>query len=133
MVPVVVVLEAGAMAALVAAGLPVLQPQHGKGLLDTGSDVTAIGAAILQRLQIPIRTSGRTTTAAGTVSVDLYEASLSIVPADGSSQPLFTHPSLLVSEIANPIPPIDVLIGRDVILQCQLHVDGPGGAFSLTF
>jgi hypothetical protein len=45
---------------------------------------------------------------------------------------MLTMPSLLVMELP-PGPSCDVLIGMDVLRQCKLIVDGPGGCFTLEF
>jgi hypothetical protein len=133
LVQVLVGLKDASIAALVAAGLSVPPPLHAVGSIDTGSDVTCVASHLLAHFRTPVAYTTTTTTASGTVPVNLYEVSLSIAPAAGQTGSLFVHPRLLVMELPQTIPSIDVLIGRDVILQCQLFVDGPGNGFSLSF
>jgi len=46
---------------------------------------------------------------------------------------LLTLSNLMVTELAHPIPGVDVLIGMDVLLACRLIVDGPARQFALEF
>jgi hypothetical protein len=60
-VPVWVGLNDQAVVALAGAGQQVPPPVGGRGLLDTGTDVTAMAPWILQRFAIPVATSTRPT------------------------------------------------------------------------
>jgi hypothetical protein len=100
--------------------------------MDTASDLTAVTGRILQALGLSTSRSVKTHTASGSVSVDVYEISLSILPPTGMTA-MFTTSHLEVTELLHAAPGIDVLVGLDVILQGVLHVDGPGGTFSFTF
>lgn len=62
----------------------------------------------------------------------MYWISLSILPPAGMNAPPFTISDLEVGGLAVR-PDADVLIGTDVLLQCQLHLDGPARQFTLYF
>ena len=46
---------------------------------------------------------------------------------------MFVRPTLLVSELANPLPNVDVLIGMDILSECVTLIDGPARQFTLSF
>jgi hypothetical protein len=46
---------------------------------------------------------------------------------------MLTYHQLLVTQFLTPPPDLDVLVGLDIILQCELYVSGPGRWFRLTF
>lgn len=132
-VPVLVGLEQDAVLALHSLGLPILAPLHGRGLIDSGTDITCVASAMLQQYRLkPVHTT-TTTTASGQMSANLFEVSFSIAPQSGQPGSLFVHPILLVMELPTPIPGIDVLIGRDILNLCKTVIDGPGNCFSIEF
>ena len=117
---------------LLASGQPIPGPILVRGILDTGADCSAVSRGLVQSLSLVGSGSVQTHTPAGSLTVLLYEASLSIVPP-GSAVPLFTVPQLLVTELRHAAPGIAVLVGLDVMLQGVLALDGPARKFSLTF
>jgi uncharacterized membrane protein YagU involved in acid resistance len=132
-VPVWIGLDGATTAALVGAGKPVAPPVRARGLLDTGSSVTAIPSWLIQQLAIPVATTHVTHTAAGPMKVNLCRVSLRLEGAQiPSSSWLMLH-DLLVMELVTALPDADVLVGLDVLLTCQLHLDGPGRHFTLDF
>ncbi len=107
-------------------------PVQGSGLLDTGSDITAVSLPILQQLGIPAIRQAATQSISGSVPVNLYRISLHILDVQKLSLPWLSQASLVVMELA-PAFPFDVLIGLDILLTCKLHLDGPAGRFTLEF
>jgi hypothetical protein len=131
--PVVVWLNAVETRAAHAAGRPIPAPDWGTGYLDTGTDVTCVAAAMLQRLGLQSIGQAGSHTARGLIVANLFEVSVSI-PAPGPSPgPMLTHDNLLVMELADPIPGVDVLVGLDILLGCRVVLDGPGRQFTLDF
>jgi hypothetical protein len=118
---------------LVAAGQAVPRPVHGHGMLDTGSDISAVSSTLLRQLGIGPATATSTTTAAGPIAVRLFEVSVSITDPNQSPTAWLTEPDLLVMELPAVLPAIDVLIGLDVLLKIKLDLDGPAKYFTLTF
>lgn len=116
-----------------AAGLPLLAPIWANGVIDTGSSITCIATDVLRRLSTPPVGRTRTRTAAGSARVRLFRVSLSIPPAGNLPGPMLTRPDLLVMELDDPPPDVEVLIGLDILLHCRLFLDGPGGQFTLDF
>ena len=115
------------------AGQAVPAPLMLQGVIDTGSDVTAVPSFVLQKLGISSAQKKKTQTASGSVSVNMVEISLSIVGPNQAVNPMFSDPALLAMELPQPIPDVDVIVGLDVLLQCQLFIDGPARQFTLTF
>src|SRR5947208_15497898 len=68
--------------------LPSLVPA--RGLIDTGADVTAVAPWVLQRLNVPVKYTVGTQTAAGPVQVNVYSVSLSITDPNRSGTPMLT-------------------------------------------
>lgn len=133
-VPVWIGLTHQAMKDLIAAGKQIPAPVGAKGLLDTGTNVTAVAPWILQQLAVPVTTRSSTHTAGGQVPVNLYRVSVGITdPAQPAGSPWLTHSDMLVIELATPLPDVDILIGLDILLTCKLHLDGPARRFMLEF
>jgi hypothetical protein len=132
LVPVVVAQDQKAIADALTRGLPVSAPIQVVGELDTGCNATAITQNVVRQLNLAATGGSSTTTAAGLAPVNLYEVSLSIVSSAGPAGPIFTIPHLDVPELPFTLP-IDVLIGLDVILQCDLHIYGRQGIFTIDF
>lgn len=88
---------------------------------------------ILRQLGIVSAQSISAHSTAGQTLAKLVEVSLSILGLTSLAGPPIVHPDLMAMELPQPIPGIDVIIGRDVILQHQLFVDGPAMQFSLSF
>jgi hypothetical protein len=130
-VPVWIGLSGTVTKVLYGAGRPISPPVQARGLLDTGSDVTAVASWLLQGL--PVTTVTTTHTAAGLVKVNLYEVSLGITDPVQPASPWLTEPDLLAMELAAVLPDVDVLIGLDVLLRYKLLLDGPARQFVLEF
>jgi hypothetical protein len=131
-VDVVVAFEAAVLSALRARGQP-CPAIDAKGVIDTASNVSGISSTIVSHLGLPPVGPPTTTTGiGGAVNVQLYRASLHLRDAGSPALLMLTMPSLVVMELP-PGPSCDVLIGMDVLRQCKLMVDGPGGSFTLEF
>lgn len=130
---VVIGLHQQAMVDRLAAGLSLLSPIWAKGAIDTGSSITCIATDLLQTLATPPVGQSRTQTAAGPARVRLFRVSLSIPSAGNLLGPMLTRGDLLVMELIDPPPDIEVLIGLDILLDCRLFLDGPGRYFTLDF
>src|SRR5205823_6463261 len=120
------------LGSLVTAGGPIPASIPGKGLLDTGTDVSAVAATILQQMALPVHSQRTTQGIAGSVSVRLFKVTLFILNTRQRHLPWLDKPDLVVIEMPS-VMPVDALIGLDVLLGCKLFLDGPGGWFSLEF
>jgi hypothetical protein len=130
--PVMIGLSGFDNAALLAVGQPITAPVLARALIDTGSDVTCVAAAVPRRLGLQRKSQHTTQTISGPVRVDIYEVSFSIPGPSAGSGPLLVLPQLLVMEWSQSVVNVEVLIGLDVLLQCELHLDGPGRQFTLS-
>ena len=130
-VDVLVNLEAVALLALRAAGQS-RPPIQGKGLIDTGSNVSGVSRSILQHLGAPPVSQSSTTGIGGPVRVHLYRTSLHVWDQRDPGLPWMSQLSRVVMDLA-PGVPFDVLIGMDVLLGCTMTVYGPAGRFTLDF
>jgi hypothetical protein len=119
--------------ARVAAGQEPPEPIWGTAVIDTGTTVTCVSRAILEKLATKPAKQARRHTATGEFSADLYQASLSI-PAPGPAVgPMLTRRDLTVMEMTDVIPGVDALIGLDILMECRLLLDGPARRFTLEF
>ena len=99
--PIVVGLPGPATAAAVAAGqLPPTAVVN--ALIDTGSDATGIAPRIVRQLGLPLFLGTSTQSIAGSVSVNLYEVSLSIPHRGGPGSPLLVLLGLIGYALAMP-------------------------------
>jgi len=131
--PVMVSLPRNQLAVLQLAGAPFPQPLTLLGLIDTGTDVTAIDPRRVQQLGLVLQARRLTQTAAGSVHVNLYKLSLTISGPKGAAGPMLVRPTLVVTELAAPLTNLDILVGRDVLDECLFQLDGPGKQFLLGF
>jgi hypothetical protein len=88
---------------------------------------------VLRQLAVAPVNRATTHSAAGAVSVNLYEVSLSIEGPGLPGTLLLTRPDLTVSELTVPLPDADVLIGLDLLLEGRLFLDRPVGQFTLDY
>jgi hypothetical protein len=107
-------------------------PVVARGELDTGSNVTGVSAAVIQRLALVPHGRSSTTGIGGNVTVQLYRVSLSVFDPANPLVPWFVVPDLEVMELP-PSVRSDVLIGMDVLLECRLFLDGPARTFTLDY
>jgi len=128
-VDVLVNLEAAALIPLWQAGT---RPAaiSARGLIDTGSDITAVSQAILQHLAVPVVGRATTQGITGPVPVTLYRVSLHLYDSRNPALPWLPRPTLLVSELPTTLP-FEVLVGMDVLRTCRMHFDGPAGWFTM--
>jgi Aspartyl protease len=127
---VLVGLNGMATTSLLAAGGPVPPPIPAGALVDTGTNVTCVAAPILRRLGLLPITSRTTQTAGGTMQVDLYEVSLSVLGPLGI---LFINEHLVVMELSQPPEGVEVLVGRDLLSEWFVVIDGRAQQFTLAF
>jgi hypothetical protein len=121
------------MLARLNASQPIPRPVVVPAAIDTGSTVTAIASHAFTRLGLSPLVVGSSQTAAGSVAVNLYRVSLSILDPTGAPGVALTLPDLLVSELTTPLADVDTLIGMDVLLTCKLLLDGPARRFALEY
>jgi hypothetical protein len=100
-----------------------------RGVLDTGSDVTCVSAAVLSRFALVSAGQTTTHTAAGSSHVNLFDVSLSLLRPGGLA--LLVVEQLVVVELLNPPPGIDAFVGRDILSQLLFFHDGPQNEFTL--
>jgi hypothetical protein len=103
-----------------------------RGLIDTGSDVSAVASSILQRLAVPVHSQRTTQGIGGAIFVRLFKVMLFILDVGQPHLPWLIHPDLLVMELPSAVP-VEVLIGQDVLLAYKLLLDGPGRQLTLDF
>ncbi len=107
-------------------------PLVGKGVIDTGSNVSGVTPAWLGQVGGQSVGTTSTTGIGGSYPVQLYRVSLHVWDARNPALPWFSHPTLLVMDLP-PWVSHQVLIGLDVLLDCKTTVNGPAGRFSLGF
>ena len=102
-----------------------------KGMIDTGTNVSAVSLALLRRLDIP---EGESTTSEGIVggfATHYYEVSITIADKSALTGPTYAPGD--VSVIHMDAPSVEVLIGLDVLMGCRLVIDGRVRLFTFEF
>lgn len=99
--------------------------------IDTGSNITAVSATILQRLGVPVQYQTTTQTASGRLAVNVFEVSVGVRNNADPSGAELVEPTLAVMELPASLAAIEVLIGLDFLLGCRFLLDGPARQFSL--
>jgi hypothetical protein len=107
-------------------------PLVGKGVIDTGSNVTGVSPTWLRQLGGQSIGTSSTVGIGGSYPVRLYRVSLHVWDARNLALPWFSHATLVVMDLP-PWVAHEALIGLDVLLNCKTTVDGPAGTFSLEF
>ncbi len=131
LVDVLIGLDGATVVAQLAAGTPMTPPVWARGEIDTGSNMTAVSQAILQRLGVPIQYQTTTRTASGVLAVNVAKVSVGVRDARNPAGPEIVEPTLSVMELTATLPQVDVLIGLDFLLGCRFILDGPARQFSL--
>ncbi len=67
------------------------------------------------------------------MQAQFFRVSLTIPSTAGLGGPMLTFDDLLVMELGQLIPGVDILIGLDFLLLCKLTLDGPARQFTLEF
>jgi hypothetical protein len=131
LVDVLIGLDGATTVALLAAGQPISAPLHARGEIDTGSNMTAVSAAILRRLGAPIQYQTTTQTASGSLAVNVVEVSLGVRNLSDPTGPELVESTLRVMKLTTPLASSEVLIGLDSLLGYRFLLDGPTRRFSL--
>jgi hypothetical protein len=64
---------------------------------------------------------------------NLFYLSFSMIPKAGASGTPWTHPSVLMMELPQDLDDVDILVGLDIMLQCEMQWNGPAGMLKLIF
>ncbi len=132
-VPVLVGLDGQTTTDLFAAGKSIAMPVSARGIIDTGSNFTSATPWIFQRLGIPHLRTATSQTASSVAKVKVYSVSIAIRDVLKTGTQDFTLPTVLVSELPIQLADADVLVGLNVLLECNLLLEGPAKTFSLIF
>jgi hypothetical protein len=130
-VDVLIGLDGATTLAQLGAGQLLTAPIRAHGLIDTGSNITAVSAAIRQGLGVPIQYLTTTQTASGSLAVNVFEVSVGVHDSGDPTSPELVEPTLSVMELRTSLPGVEVLIGLDFLLGCKLLLDGPARRFTL--
>ena len=95
--------------------------------------MTAVSAAILQRLGVPVQFRATTQTAAGQLAVDVFKVSVGIRDLADPTATELVESNLPVMELTTAYRKIEVLIGLDILLGYRFLLEGPARQFSLEF
>lgn len=101
-------------------------PRFGRGVLDTGAEVSCVNVGIAQALATKPSTVYRVVTATGVSRRNVYPLSVTLRPGlDPPSDPIKVDAPEMSIEHG------DLLIGRDILSRGELAWYGPDGRFEL--
>jgi len=132
LVPAMVGLATPAMQALQARGHPLPRLVRAKGMLDSGSTVTAVAPWVLAQLNASPGATAPTQTASGNVVVRMYKISFTIHPLVRGGPTLFRR-DWSVTNLAKDPDDVDILFGLDLLHQIVVTIDGPAQSFTMDF
>jgi len=105
-----------------------------RGLLDTGADAVLINPSVVAHLQLLPVSRAVNQTVHGSDPVELYWVSLAVTGPDGLTGPTLVRAPHLVVGSPDPLPQqLDLIIGMDILRDCLLIADGPGGTLTIGF
>ena len=116
---------------LLARNDPIPAPIWARGMIDTGTNVSAVSLSLLRQLGIEKGEEVKSEGVAGEFVTHYYEVSLTIAVKAAPSGAVYSPPN--VSVIHLDAVGVDVLIGLDLLMSCRLVLDGPAGLFTLEF
>jgi hypothetical protein len=130
-VPAILSPDAAELHRLMAAGQPP-PTRHVRGMLDSGTTVTAVIPSLLKALGATPGKPASTQTAGGKANVTLYSVSFTIYePTTGG--PKLSRDTWTVSDLPQDLPDVDVLFGLDLIRELTMTIHGPAQYFTLDF
>ena len=95
--------------------------------------MTAVSAALLQRLGVPVQFRSTSQTASGSVAVDVFKVGVGVRDLGDPTGPELVESTLPVMELTMPLGTVEVLIGLNFLLGCKFLLEGPALKFSLEF
>jgi hypothetical protein len=107
-------------------------PRHVRGLIDSGTTITAVAPWLLAALNVTPGPATQTRTIAGSVTVRFFQISFTIYDPTGPGPDLF-RPDWLVTNMLEDPDDVDVLFGLDLLREIVLTVDGPALFFTIDF
>jgi hypothetical protein len=132
-VPVLIGHDADQLQAMLVAGTPLPMPRRARGLIDTGSDITAVGPSIITALGLPAAGWVQTQTAGGGLNVQYFQVSLTLFDPTSPGGDTLVRPVWTVTRLHQDLPDVDVLLGMDLLSELLLIIDGPAKRFTLSF
>jgi hypothetical protein len=132
LVPSLIGLAGPAMQSLQAQGAALPGLVQARGVLDSGTTVTAVAPWVLSALNAAPGAATQVRTAAGTVSVHFYQVSFTIYNLVSGGAAL-TRPDWIVTNLIQDLDDVDVLFGLDLLHEIVQTVDGPRDFFTLDF
>jgi hypothetical protein len=110
---------------------PIPAPVWARGMIDTGTNVSAVSLTLLRQLGIEGGKEVKSEGIGGEFVTRSYEISLTIADKTAPAGPTYSPPHVSVMHL--DAAGVDVLIGLDLLMACRLVIDGRAGLFTLEF
>jgi hypothetical protein len=111
--------------AAAAAGAQGSAPQTFTAMIDSGASISCINTTAAQQLGLQQVSSTQLGGVGGTSEAPIYAAALNLTQFGVTVDPV------QIAGVGNPLPGVDMLIGRDILEQLTFTYDGPDGTFNL--
>ena len=107
-----------------------------RALVDTGASISGVSRAVADRLDLPRRGKQLITTPSGQHVARLYAAGIGLFPSQSGEFDRVSLPHMLPDVFmmieCSPGTQFDILLGMDVLGQCDLYIR-PDGTGALIF
>lgn len=101
-------------------------PQTFTAMVDSGASISCINISAAQALGIPQVSSTQLGGVGGSSEAPIYAAALNLVQYGVTVDPV------QIAGVGNPLPGVDMLIGRDILKQLDFEYKGAEGSFAIT-
>ena len=118
---------------LLASGQALPRGAWAAAVINTGTTLTCVSRAVLRQFGLAAAGQGTSQTALGPMVAEVYRVSLSLLAYPGPPGPVLTFADMNVLELPTQIGAVEVLVGTDVVLTCNMIVEGTAGQFTLDF
>jgi hypothetical protein len=107
------------------AGGAAAAPQTFSAMIDSGASISCITIQAAQQLNLPQVSSTMLGGVGGSGEAPIYATSLNLVDYGVTVDPV------QIAGVSNPLPGVDMLIGRDILRQLDFDYQGSQGAFTI--
>jgi hypothetical protein len=108
------------------AGGAAAAPQTFTAMIDSGASISCINIGAAQQMGLQQVSSTQLGGVGGSSEAPIYAAALTLLQYNVTVDPV------QIAGVSNPLPGVDMLIGRDILRQLDFDYQGSAGSFTIT-